>query len=201
MIASNASSHRGDTNATSNSLLDLVRSRDEAAWRRMTELYGPMIYHWCRTAGLGPEDSADVLQDVFRSVMLHIATFQKTDTSGSFRGWLWTVTRNKIRDLFKVRSGKAKAAGGTDAHVRLLELPAEEPNEDSASTIAATSGLTHRAFEIIRGEVKEKTWLAFWRSTIDEVAPAAVADELGITVESVWQAKSRVLRRARQLLE
>lgn len=160
-----------------------------------------MIYHWCRTAGLGPEDSSDVLQDVFRSVMLHIATFQKTDTSGSFRGWLWTITRNKIRDLFKVRSGKAKAAGGTDAHVRLLELPAEEPNEDSASTIAATSGLTHRAFEIIRGEVKENTWLAFWRSTIDEVAPAAVADELGITVESVWQAKSRVLRRARQLLE
>lgn len=43
--------------------------------------------------------------------------------------------------------------------------------------------------------------LAFWRTTIDEIAPAAVADELGVSIESVWQARSRVLRRLRELLE
>ncbi len=192
---------RHNNGSTSRSLLDLVRSRDETSWRKMTELYGPLIYHWCRNAGLGPEDSADVLQDVFRSVMLHIETFEKSATTGSFRGWLWTVTRNKIRDLSKIRAGKARAIGGSDAHARLLELPDQEPNDDSASTVIATGGLTQRSFEIVRGEVKETTWLAFWRSTVDEVAPAAVADELGISIESVWQAKSRVLRRVRLLLQ
>ncbi len=167
----------------------------------MTELYGPLIYHWCRRAGLRAEDAADLLQDVFQSVLMHIEAFEKTEASGSFRGWLWTITRNRVRDHFKLQAGKAEAAGGTDAHLRLLEVPDEEPGDAADSAVTATGGLTYRALHLVRDEVKQTTWLAFWRSTIDEVAPAAVADELGISIESVWQAKSRVLRRLRELLE
>ncbi len=187
--------------STSMSLLDLVRTHDEVAWRCMTELYGPLIYHWCRNAGLGADDAADILQDVFRSVVIHIATFEKTETGGSFRAWLWSITRNKIRDYFKVRAGKASATGGTDAHLHMLAIPDREPNDACDSSLVATSGLTCRVFELVQREVKETTWLAFWRTTIDDIAPVVVADELGISIESVWQAKSRVLRRARQLLE
>ena len=201
MTFCNDSDRRRDAEATSQSLLELVRSSDEGGWRCLTELYGPLIYHWCRQAGLRAEDAADVLQEVFRSVVIHIESFEKTTTSGSFRGWLWTITRNKIRDHFKLQAGKANAAGGTDEHLRLLNIPDEEPSDAADSAITATGGLTYRALRILREEVKETTWLAFWRSTIDEVAPAAVADELGISIESVWQAKSRVLRRLRELLE
>jgi RNA polymerase sigma-70 factor (ECF subfamily) len=91
--------------------------------------------------------------------------------------------------------------GGSDAHLRLLNLPDQEPDEHADSDVSATGSLTYRALNIIRREVRETTWLAFWRSTIDEIAPAAVAEELDISIESVWQARSRILRRARQLLE
>ncbi len=68
------------------SLLELVAAQDEAGWRRLTQLYGPLIYSWCRQAGLRPEDSADIMQDVFRSVLLNISNFEKAGTSDSFRG-------------------------------------------------------------------------------------------------------------------
>ncbi len=182
-------------------MLEMVKRHDDAAWCRLTDLYGPLVYHWCRRSGLSPEDCADLLQDVFRSLVNHIGRFEKTEEQGSFRAWLWTITRNRIRDHVKSRAIKACAMGGSDAHLRLLNLPDQEPDEHADSDVSATGSLTYRALNIIRREVRETTWLAFWRSTIDEIAPAAVAEELDISIESVWQARSRILRRARQLLE
>ncbi len=189
-----------EAETTSVSLLALVAAKDETGWRRLTELYGPLIYSWCRQARLNPEDSADIMQDVFRSVLTNISNFEKSETSGSFRGWLWTITRNKFRDIYKVRAGKAQAAGGSAGHRLLLEY-AEDPFSNlSDLSNPATTGLVYRVLNIIKAEIKETTWNAFWRSTIDGVHPAVVAEELQISVPSVWQARSRVLRRARQLL-
>lgn len=187
--------------STSMSLLELVKSNNEEAWDSMTRLYGPLVYHWCRKSGLSAEDSADLLQDVFRSLVIHIGAFEKTEEKGTFRGWLWTITRNRIRDHARYRVDKAWARGGDDAHAQLLSLPDSEPDQHADSDVSTEGSLTYRALNIIRSEVKPTTWMAFWRSTIDDIDPAVVAEELGITIESVWQAKSRVLRRARQLLE
>lgn len=189
------------TDITSNSLIERVRAQDEDAWRCLTELYGPLVYQWCRKGRLREEDAADVLQEVFRSLVINISAFKKSKTSGSFRAWLWAITQNKVRDFFKVQRGKAEAIGGSDAQLRLLSIPVLEPEDEADSAVTATGTLTNQALNIVRGEVKESTWQAFWRSTIDDISPIAVADELGISVESVWQAKSRVLRRVRQLLE
>ena len=71
--------------ATSYTLLEQVRQQDQAAWFRLTELYGPLIYHWCRQSGLQAEDSADILQEVFRSLVTHIGGFERSKANGSFR--------------------------------------------------------------------------------------------------------------------
>jgi len=183
------------------SLLELLRTSDEEGWRRFTEIYGPLIHSWCQYSKLGPEDSADIMQDVFRAVLLNVAEFKKDETGGLFRGWLWTITHNKVRDHFKVQAGKAKAAGGSSGHQRLLEQADDHITDSSASSLIGTAGLAFRVLKIIQSEVKEVTFSAFWRTTIDGVNPSVVAEELQIPVHSVWQARSRVLRRARQLLD
>jgi len=193
-----------EAGTTSVSLLALAAANDEAGWRRLTELYGPLIYSWCRQARLQPEDSADIVQEVFRSVLLNISNFEKTETTGSFRGWLFTITRNKVRDHHKVRVGKAQATGGSLGQRLLLEHvndPLSSMSDLTDLADPATAGLAYRVLNIIKTEVKESTWNAFWRSTIDGIHPAVVAEELQISIPSVWQARSRVLRRARQLLE
>ena len=190
-----------EAETTSLSLLDLLRESDEEGWRRFTELYGPLIYLWCRTAKLSAEDSADIMQDVFRSVLLNVSEFKRDPTGGSFRGWLWTITRNKIRDHFKVRAGKTQATGGSHGHQRLLAQPDDRVSDCSDSSFPGTSGLAFRVLKIIQTEVKETTFSAFWRTTIDGVDPSVVAEELKIPLHSVWQARSRVLRRARQMMD
>jgi RNA polymerase sigma-70 factor (ECF subfamily) len=53
---------------------------------------------------------------------------------------------------------------------------------------------------VLQGEVQERTWQAFWRTTVDGRAAADVAAELGMQPGSVYQAKSRLLARLRELL-
>jgi RNA polymerase sigma-70 factor (ECF subfamily) len=182
---------------TSLSLLARVRLNQPDAWERLVDLYAPLVYHWCRRSDLGPEDTADVFQEVFRAVAEHIGGFHRDRAGDTFRGWLRTITQNKIRDHFRRRAGEPQAGGGTDAQRRLLAVPEEEPGEDPSE-----AGLLHRqlhgVLEGIRGEFEERTWQAFWQVQMEGRAPAEVGTELDMTAAAVRKAKFRVLRRLRE---
>lgn len=179
--------------ATSLSMLDRVQSNDADAWRRLVHLYSPLIYTWCRQGGLKDADAADLMQEVWRSVAGHISRFER-GSGGSFRGWLWTITRNKLRDYYRSTQGKPEAVGGSEARERFQEIPEHEPAESSPDS----QSLLHRALEMIRVDFEEHTWKAFWRTTVDGVSASEVAKELGMEPDAVYQAKSRVLRRLRE---
>ena len=195
-----AVNQNGSESRTSLSLLERVRARDRAAWERLVRLYGPMVYGWCLRAGLQPADAADVGQDVFAAVARGIDGFRRDRAGDTFRGWLYVITRNKLRD--RAASPGAVGTGGSDAQRRLAELPAEQPDETGATADAeevnARKALCRRAIECVRGEFEPRTWQAFWRAFVDGHAPADVASDLGVTVNSVYLAKSRILRRLRE---
>ena len=58
----------------------------------------------------------------------------------------------------------------------------------------------HVVFDLIRSEFSETACTAFLRVVVDGAAPKDVADELQISVNSVYLAKSRILRRVRDEL-
>ena len=103
--------------STSRSLLMQLKDGQPAAWERLTALYAPLVYHWCRGMRLAEQDMPDVFQQVFQSVASHIQGFHKDRPGATFRHWLRAITRNKVRDHFRRTSRQPQAAGGTDAHV------------------------------------------------------------------------------------
>jgi RNA polymerase sigma-70 factor (ECF subfamily) len=185
---------------TSLTLLERVRANDAEAWRRLVFLYSPLVHFWCRRAGLHEADAADVLQDVFLAVAGAVAGFDRR-AGGAFRAWLWTITRNKLRDHFRRLKDRPEAAGGSEAHRRLLDVPDEEPAAPAdPSDPGSATALLRRALELIRGDFEERTWQAFYRATVEGQPAAALAAELGLSVDAVYQAKARVLRRLREEL-
>jgi len=62
---------------TSSSLIDRVKAGEAGAWDRLVSLYAPLLYHWCRRWKLQEEDLADVFQEVFKTVLLHIGEFRR----------------------------------------------------------------------------------------------------------------------------
>ncbi|MDG1896579.1 MAG: sigma-70 family RNA polymerase sigma factor [Fuerstiella sp.] len=86
--------------STSPSLLSRARVGDTDAWHRLVEIYSPVVYRWARSAGLQDSDASDVMQDVFRDVARGLSGFRKEKPGDSFRGWLWVIARNRIRQHF-----------------------------------------------------------------------------------------------------
>ena len=175
-------------------------------WRELVDLYGPLIDSWCRQAGVGEAARADIGQEVFLAVHRGIANFDPAHPRATFRGWLWTITRNAV--LQWRRRQEPGGAGGSTALARLAEVPdpgeqrhwgageCNSPPTDSKDT----ANLISRALDQIRPEVEDHTWNAFWQTAVLGHSAAEVAFELGMTAMAVRQAKSRILRRLRKQL-
>jgi RNA polymerase sigma-70 factor (ECF subfamily) len=183
---------------TSTSLIGRVKAHDEEACRRLVELYGPLVYCWCRRFEVKPEDVADLVQEVFRAAFRGIDGFRHDRPTDTFRGWLWTITSNKVRDHFNRRAAQPVAFGGTDAKQRFLEIAAD--GSLSSDEPGPLAGLLHRAMTLIQNEFEEQTWQAFWLATVEQQSSVDVAGRLRMTPGAVRQAKYKVLRRLRQEL-
>jgi RNA polymerase sigma-70 factor, ECF subfamily len=218
-----------EPSSISSTLLEQIRAHRPEAWQRLVDLYGPVVYRWCRQLGIGRADAADVVQEVFAAVAGGAGRFRRETPEQSFGAWLRTVTRSKVCDHFRRRRGLLDAEGGTDAQQRLLNLPAKEeekgtgtfcaehpegrsgkrclspfPSADDSLSLSAPlltdKGFVHRALEVVRAEFEPRTWDAFWQVAIDGQSPAETAAAMKLSLAAVYQAKSRVLRRLRREL-
>jgi len=183
---------------TSSSLIDRVKADEAGAWDRLVSLYAPLLYHWCRRWKLQEEDLADVFQEVFKTLILHIGEFRRERKGDTFRGWLRTISRNKVLDHFRKHAREVQA--GSEANWRFSQLAAPEDPGPDPEEAAELQRLFHRGLELIRPEFEERTWKAFWRTAVDGRPPQDVAAELTMTPGAVRVAKSRVLARLRQEL-
>lgn len=189
------------SSTTSRSLLERVQSDEPAAWDQLVSLYAPLVYQWCRGWGLREQDATDIFQEVFQAVAVHIGGFRRQRAGDTFRGWLRTITRNKVHDYFRRRGREPEGVGGSEAQAQLAELPAPQPAEDSSlSEQHGERALVARALELIRREFAERTWQAFFRTAIDGRSAPEVAAELSMSAGAVRVAKSRVLQRLREEL-
>lgn len=182
----------------SSQFLLAVQRMDPVGWSRLVTTFGPIVYRWCRVSGVRDADAPDVVQEVFTAVARSVPNFEREKSQGSFRSWLATITRNKVRDYFRSQVQRPIGEGGTQALVKLQMIPV-----DLDSTICAESAKTpliRAVLQQVEAEFEESTWKAFWLTTIDGEKAADVAARLGITAASVYQSKSRVLRRLRQRL-
>lgn len=186
--------------ATSRNLLERVQGGDKAAWERLVGLYAPLVYRWCRRWDLPDQEIADIFQDVFHAVAAHLRSFRKEKEGDTFRGWLRTITQNKVRDHFRKLGREPGGAGGTEAQIRFANLPATEGPEDDSADAGPEHSLLRRALDLIRSEFEDRTWQAFWLTAVEGRAGSEVAADLGMTPGAVRVAKSRVLRRLREEL-
>jgi RNA polymerase sigma factor (sigma-70 family) len=190
-----------DAPATRLSLLVRLRdARDDAAWSQFVEVYAPLVYGYARKHGLQDADAADLTQDVLQAVSGGIRRLDYDPRRGTFRGWLFTVVRNKLRNFVAVQNRPGRGSGDTDTQHRLQELPAPEQGESTWWDQEYERRVFAWAAEEARGAFRESTWQAFWRTAVEGKTGPAVAQELGMTVAAVYLAKGRVTARLKEII-
>jgi RNA polymerase sigma-70 factor (ECF subfamily) len=187
---------------TSATLLQRLNDRsDSVAWRRLVDLYTPLISSWLRRQGVSIEDAEDLTQEVLGIVVREVAQFRHNGRVGAFRTWLRTITVNCLRQSWRSRRVRTQTTRPPDLDSALDQL------EDPASDLSRRWDRYHdelvlqRLLDLIEPEFRPATWQAFRRQIIDGASAEVVAAELGLTVNAVLIAKSRVLSHLRRNAE
>ncbi len=158
----------------------------EIAWEEFRARYAPVIIGYSRNAGLPAQDAEDILQDVMLGFFRLSSEFHYDPAKGRFRGYLKQATLNAIRKRIR---GDDPAASVPD---ELLDAQAQTAESHWESQWAER--IMNRALDEARRRVDEQTYEAFDLYARRAVAAEEVAARLGISVNSVHQAKSRVMR-------
>jgi RNA polymerase sigma-70 factor (ECF subfamily) len=186
---------------TSASLLDRLTTRpDEESWRRLDDLYRPLIRSWLLREPSLRGDVDDLIQEVMTVLVRELAGFRR-QRLGSFRRWLKTITVHRLRG--HLRTNRQRAA----THAPLSESSLADQLADPQSELSRqwddehNNHVIRRMLELIEGSFQPKTVAAFRRLVFDEANPKQVAAELGMTINAVLIAKSKVLSRLRHEAE
>jgi RNA polymerase sigma factor (sigma-70 family) len=182
----------------------LVRLRDagdELAWSQFVEIYAPLVYGFARKHGLQDADAADVTQDVLRSVATAAKKLEYDPQRGSFRGWLFTVVRNRLRDFWAGQARQCQGSGDPDTNRRLQELPAREEDQESLWEQEYERQLFNWAAAQVRSDFQDSTWQAFWQTAVQGKSGKEVAKELRMSVAGVYLAKGRVMAKLKAQIQ
>ncbi|MEO1617593.1 MAG: sigma-70 family RNA polymerase sigma factor [Planctomycetota bacterium] len=194
-----------DEPATDASLLRRASEGHEEGWQRLVHIYGPLVYRWIRKCGVQSADAADVMQETLVSVAGALPKFDATCSTASFRGWVWTIAKNKLRDRQRQEAKRRSAeddgksgAGSLDeiAFRQFLDESDEPPTEPQADADLVRK----RTLDCLQDLFPARAWTMFWRTEIDGADASDVAAELGVSKWAVYKAKARVLQRLKQEL-
>jgi RNA polymerase sigma-70 factor (ECF subfamily) len=179
-------------------LARLSEGSDAAAWREFNDRYGELIRAFARMRGVQGVDCDDILQDVLMGLTKAMAGgqagggFQYDPQKGRFRSYLKTAVIHAIGR----RSRQNRGAAGLETFDAPTEAEVENQWEQQWR-----QHHTRLAMKTVEGEFNATDIEAFKRYGVLQQDAGAVAASLGVSVESVYQAKSRVLKRLSKLIE
>ncbi len=181
-------------------LLRLQDGQNQEAWGEFVAMYEPLIRRVALGSGLQDADARDVTQQVLLIVSGHIENWDADRARGSLRGWLARVSRNLTVNLLIQQRRHGRGSGDSDIQ-RLIE---QEPDPSAGETAEFDVQYRRRTFqwaaEKIRAGFHEKTWQAFWRTSVATESIPDVAEKLGMSVGAVYVARSRVIAKLRDTI-
>ena len=204
--SSQASSDDPDTRL---SLIEQAKKDIPSAWEIVYTVYTPLIRRWAKGNGVTcPFELENVTQEVFAKLAKNLKQYQDRADGGSFRGWLRVITRNHI---FTNHLGDSslKTVGGSEWHRRVNEIPFD--NEAINSLLDSVSSAKPDEKSLIFSKIvayvdfrfrkQKRQRIVFRRVILEEHSPSEVAKDLGVSVNVIYQLKSRILAQIREFFK
>jgi RNA polymerase sigma-70 factor (ECF subfamily) len=179
---------------TSVSLLERLKHAAPASadWKHLHDVYSPLIRSWLGKDPTLSDEADDLSQDVMQALVHALPRFDRR-RDGSFRSWLRVLTVNRLREHWRQRP--RRPVPGQDGFLEQLA--------DPASALSRLWDEEHdrrvfqKLFKLLEADFPIETLSAFRQFFLEDRPATDLAKELGTTVNVVYLAKSRVLKRLR----
>ncbi len=177
-------------------LARLADGSDRSAWGEFHERYGELIQRFARSRGIQPADCDDVAQNVLLALTRALPTFEYDPAKGSFRAYLKAVTLRAVTRLARQKHPDGRLADIEDH----LDLAVADADAEAAWEAEWRANHVRRALRLLESEFKAVELCAFQRYALEGRDARETAAALQITVNQVYQAKSRIMKRLTELV-
>jgi len=181
---------------TTTTLLAGLERTDHDAWNGFLQRFQVPVRAFVRGRGVGPDEADDVVQEVLLTfVELYRARRYDRDR-GRLSSWLFGIADNLVRRTHE---------RGERRRERLDRLPeAEEAPSDGAWDLWTRHWeefVLRESLRRVQAETTPRTFAAFETTVLRGKSPQEAADELGVDVKAIYNARHRILGRMRELRE
>lgn len=193
--------------ATRLSLLNrLKQGSANRDWEQFYTKYNAVILSFARKQGLDEHTACDALQETMMVIIRKLPAFEYDAERGRFRNWLMTIVANKVREARrrshadKLLSMDAPPEEGADSlHDRLA---ADDPDASENLEDSWRHSLIEEALRRVLSDPRTKPEsVAVFRACALESKPVAeVAAQFGLQENAVYQIKSRLMTRLKDLI-
>jgi RNA polymerase sigma-70 factor (ECF subfamily) len=150
---------------TRRSLLSRLKAWDDhESWRDFFDTYWRLIYGLAVKSGLTNTEAEDVVQETLLAVAKEMPDFKYDPTRGSFKGWLFEITRRRIANQVRRRLKHRLGAAGP--------LGSETPRQPSRERIEPDQRRTATVERVpdSNSDELEKLWDQEWRRNLLEAS-------------------------------
>ena len=181
--------------STRHSLLARLRQPDAgAAWEQFCLQYGGPILRYARKLGLNEADAADVMQESLLALLRQLPDFSYDPARGRFRNFLLTIVHRQVQGLYRRRG-------------RRPEDPLPADFEPVAPAAPESDNWQEAFFDEVwlrlrrSGALQPRTVEVFEAYAIRGEDPAAVGKKCGVSANTVYQIRNRVIALLRKEVE
>lgn len=172
---------------------------DQAAWQVFDGRYRPMVLAAARRLGLQEADAEDAAQETLAAFVQAYRQQGYDREKGRLRDWLRGIARHKVQDILRRRCQRELLVSDkTDATGFLNRV--EDQQLQTVWEDEWDKAVLRQCLEEVKQEVAPRTLEAFELFALRQWPAKRVASHMQISEDTVYQSKSRILARIRELL-
>lgn len=192
---------------TRSTLLSRLRNcQDDQSWQEFFNLYWQLIYDVALKYGLSDAEAQDVVQETMLAVHRKIPEFRYDPTKGSFKNWLFNLTRWRVLDHLRRRPSAVGMDFNPESANRATPVVERIPDESQMQMERFwdrewAENLQKAALERIKQKVEPKQFQVFDLYVLREWPAGRVSKTLNVSLTQVYLAKHRIAKLLRQELK
>ena len=173
-------------------------AQDDAAWVKLVKRYEGRITAWCLKQGLQLADAENVSQEVLYRLTRKIHMYDPK--KGPFPTWLRRVTIHVCSTYRRKQAKAATGSGDTEQMMRLQEVQDDTAGFWDGIDAAGDREMLQSALVLAQAKVSKEAWIIFRMAALEKIAGPEIASQLGISAQSVYSTRHRVLGVVKEVL-
>ena len=165
---------------------------DPLAWSNLCRLYHPLLLRWANHYGVQHADAEDVVQQVFVALVRELPKFEHNKRTGAFRRWLRQIL------VYRLKAFWSKRKPTVEIDSQMQELADDRSELSRQFDVEHDEFVMQQLLRRVSARFDEVTCNAFHLNVLDGKQANSVAEQLGISVASVYAAKSRIMKALRR---